>query len=56
MNETLAGFALSVYSATLPLSQGTFAVCVLVLLPMAVFHPRAFLPVQDCSSLRGYLA
>ena len=37
MNETLAGFALSVYSATLTLSQGTFAVCVLVLLPMAVF-------------------
>ena len=37
MNEALAGFALSVYSVTLTLSQGTFAVCVLVLLPMAVF-------------------
>jgi hypothetical protein len=36
VNEALAGFALSVYSVTLTLSQGTFAVCVLVLLPMAV--------------------
>ena len=43
MNETLAGFALSVYSATLPLSQGTFAVCVLVLLPLAVFPPTRVL-------------